>query len=453
MKAADSPLAKTIKTRKHNQLGLTPTSQDHESSSDDENDETKLASKFLNNANLVQFEYNGRTATLRTAAEIAAWIAERKKNYPTQAKADAAKKEAADKKRKWVEAKREREEALQAKRLERDKARQEELRLKALESKRRKETEKEQKNAERDRSDEADEDKDLEIRAKKARIKAEKLRLKANKAELKGLEAEAAARKARRRRASLQSGPPTGGELRTRAMSGGDVKPAVAPGYNNAEPVTEADVDENGAIRKSSLDMEARKKRATIKKGNDDEEQTFDSPSPSASSSLSVSDSSVLSDADPTSSSASSSSPSESSNSDSDAAPEQTTSKRLQPTRVPPPSRRPPTHTNHLCRSLLATGRCPRGDQCQYSHDLPETLPSLEVRKDKLKEKRKVRLGKAKPAEEAGKKERRKGLYQVMVEKEQEEERKQVLRAIVFMGERGMLGEDEEKASEVDSAT
>ena len=85
---------------------------------------------------------------------------------------------------------------------------------------------------------------------------------------------------------------------------------------------------------------------------------------------------------------------------------------------------------------------------------MPDTLPSLDERKDKLKEKRKVRLGKVKAMDvpTATTKERRKGLWQVMVEKEQEEERKQVLRAIIFMGEKGMLGEDEKKAGEVDGA-
>ena len=77
----------------------------------------------------------------------------------------------------------------------------------------------------------------------------------------------------------------------------------------------------------------------------------------------------------------------------------------------------------------------------------------MSERKEKLKEKRKIRVGKAKTVEGPVKKERRKGLWQVMVEKEQEEERKQVLRAIIFMGERGMLGEDEKQAPEVDDAS
>jgi Nuclear fragile X mental retardation-interacting protein 1 (NUFIP1)/Zinc finger C-x8-C-x5-C-x3-H type (and similar) len=406
-----------------------------------------LASKIVNNANLVQFEYNGRTATLRTAAEIAAWIAERKKRYPTQAKAEAAKKEAAEKKRKWAEVKKQREEAAQAKRLEREKARQEELRLKALESKKRKDVEKEQKQAERARNEDAEEDEDHKIRAKKAKIKAEKLRLKANKAELKVLEAEAAARKAKKRRGSLQSSTLTQGNPRAQEISSRDADSAIAREGNGAETATQADVVESGIIRKIHQDMEDPKNKAGVlstNKGEDDDEELIsDSPS----SPLSISDSSALSDAELTSSSASSS---DSSDSDSDSTPEQTTSKRLRPTRVTPPPRRPPTYTNHLCRSLLATGRCPRGDECRYSHDLPDTLPSLGERKDKLKGKRKMRLGKVKAAEGPAKKEGRKGLWQVMVEKEQEEERKQLLRAIVFMGERGLLGEDEKKAGEVD---
>lgn len=79
-------------------------------------------------------------------------------------------------------------------------------------------------------------------------------------------------------------------------------------------------------------------------------------------------------------------------------------------------------------------------------------MPSLSQRKDKLKERRKIRLGKVGAAEGPTKRERRKGLWQVMVEKEQEEERKQLLRAIIFMGERGMLGEDVKRATEVDGA-
>ena len=433
-KPAAPPPAKTKKPRKHNQLGLTPASQDHESSSDDENEEAQLASKILNNASMLQFEYNGRTATLRTATEIAAWIAERKKRFPTQAKAEAAKKEAAEKKRKWTEMKQQREEAAQAKRLERERVQQEELRLKGLDSKKHKAEQKELKKARKAAKDEEEEEDDHEIRAKKARIKAEKLRLKANVAELKVLEAEAAARKARKRRASLQSGASTLDDTSAKEAPTRDADSAIA---------LEEDDDEGVArVMSEALDL-AKSNNLAIK--GEDEDKDKGEISDSSSQVSSSSDLSNVSDAESTSSSGSSSSGS-SSDSDSDSAPEQTTTKRLHPTRVPPPPRRAPGYNNdkNLCRRLLATGHCSHGSECRYSHDLPDTLPSLGERKGKLKQKRKVRLGKTKATDTAAApvKERRKGLWQVMVEKEEEEARKQVLRAIVFMGENGMLGED-----------
>ena len=41
---------------------------------------------------------------------------------------------------------------------------------------------------------------------------------------------------------------------------------------------------------------------------------------------------------------------------------------------------------------------------------------------------------------------RRKGLYQIMVEKEQEEERKRALRVIIALGEAGVLDESSQQA-------
>lgn len=452
--AADHPSPKSTKARKHNQLGLTPASQDQESSSDDENEEAKLALQTFNNANMVQFEYKGRTATLRTAAEIAAWVAERKKNYPTQAKAEAAKKEAADKKRKWDEIKKQREESAQAiRRREREKTQQEELRLKALESKKRKDREREQKKAE-------DEDVDDEIKAKKARIRGEKLKLKADMAELKVLEAEAAAMKAKRR-SSLQSGSPRQDEQRIQEMSNREGDSTMLLMSNKAENMADVEANKEGVARKIDHDGEDARnnaKQASTTYGSDynGKQELSKNSTDVLSFSPLTSESSVLSDAESTSSSGSSPSSSSlaPSDTDTDSAPDQTTSKRLQPTRVlPPPRGRLPTYTNHLCRSLLATGHCKRGDDCQYSHDLPDTLPSLGERKAKLKEKRKIRLEKVNAVRGPREKERRKGLWQVLVEKEEEEARKHLLRAIIFMGGRGMLGENETKTGGTDGVT
>ncbi|KAK8243712.1 hypothetical protein HDK90DRAFT_522280 [Phyllosticta capitalensis] len=77
----ESPSNKS-KKRKFNQLGLTPRGDVHEDSEeDDANEEAKFTTGVL------QFEYKGRSSTLKTSADIAAWIAERKKQYPTKARA------------------------------------------------------------------------------------------------------------------------------------------------------------------------------------------------------------------------------------------------------------------------------------------------------------------------------------------------------------------------------
>lgn len=376
-------LAKTKKPRKHNQLGLTPASQDHESSSDDENEEAKLASVTTNSASLVQFEYKGRTATLKSAAEIAAWIAERKKRYPTVAKAETAKKEAAEKKRKWADEKKKRDEAAKEKRLEREKNQQEawELRRKTLENQKEKQKAEAERETQLTNSNGKEKERGYDDPLKKAQIKAEKLRRKAAKAEIRAIKAEAAAKIASVRRASLQSN-----STQDRSeMKDGD------------SAIVLEDHDE-GRAQESTLAVE--------------------SDSASSTSSLSISDSSDMSDADETSSAGSSGSDPDS---DSASGPEQTTTKRLAPDRVPPPPRRP-----NLCRRLMNTGKCRYGAACQYSHDIPETA-------------RQGRAEKRKPEAMSTKKERRKGLWQVMVDKELEEERKHVLKAIIFMGEKGML--------------
>jgi hypothetical protein len=91
-----------------NALGLTPASADQSASEDDEEEEKKLGG---GGAQDLQFEYRGQTASLRTPEEIAAWIAERKRRYPTQAKRDAAQKEAQEKRRQWEAQKQARSEA------------------------------------------------------------------------------------------------------------------------------------------------------------------------------------------------------------------------------------------------------------------------------------------------------------------------------------------------------
>ena len=82
------------KKRTHNQLGLTPRTEDHESSEEEDVDEeSNLAAnqpQVLERGGL-QFSYNGRRATLNSPAEIAAWIEERKRRFPTRARVEEAR--------------------------------------------------------------------------------------------------------------------------------------------------------------------------------------------------------------------------------------------------------------------------------------------------------------------------------------------------------------------------
>ena len=75
--------------KKSNILGLTPAQLEGSDSEDDGDEETRLAAAASGGD--IQFEYKGHVSTLRTPAEIAAWITERRKRYPTQAKREAAR--------------------------------------------------------------------------------------------------------------------------------------------------------------------------------------------------------------------------------------------------------------------------------------------------------------------------------------------------------------------------
>ncbi|KAI5284852.1 hypothetical protein KEM54_001018, partial [Ascosphaera aggregata] len=118
--------------RKHNQLGLTPRTHEQEQPSseddnqnqnenedvkniadnavghddDDDNDEESRLTQTLPTSAPLQFTYRGRTSKLQSAADIQAWIEERKKRYPTRARVERKKKEAEEKKAKIEEAKR-----------------------------------------------------------------------------------------------------------------------------------------------------------------------------------------------------------------------------------------------------------------------------------------------------------------------------------------------------------
>lgn len=312
------------KKRSHNQLGLTPKTEEHESSEeeDDADEESKLASGGGTVNAPLRFTYKGRTATLQSPEEIAAWIEERKKRFPTQARVE-------EKKKVMEEAKKAREETQKQKR---DSRKQNP-----------KQTQKEPRGQKQ-----ANGSGDPIDAAAKATQKADKLRQKLLREQKRVAKAEADAERARMKVVSLQK-VPTGFSLEGTETVSGD-----------------ASVEQQAVARALTVDQM-------------DSAEIRSSPDTSD-------------DSDWTSSSGSDVLDSEGSDYDdhNNSAPEEMTSRREGPERVPPPPRE--NIKKRVCRHFARNGRCLRGDKCNFLHETPE---------------RKV---KAKPTPQKG----RKGLLQMV---------------------------------------
>ncbi|KAI4160723.1 MAG: hypothetical protein L6R39_000182 [Caloplaca ligustica] len=151
---------KKKKKRRINQLGLTPMDDEHISSSEEEDgdEELKLAAAVGTAgaaSQQLQFTYKGQTSKLQSSSDIASWVEERKKRFPT-----AARK--AENEARLQKLKQEQEDIKDARKIERLRERQ----LKTLE-------------------------KDKRAVAEKAKAKVEKLRRKLEKEERRVAKAEA----------------------------------------------------------------------------------------------------------------------------------------------------------------------------------------------------------------------------------------------------------------------
>ncbi|KAL2419999.1 hypothetical protein ABEF95_001945 [Exophiala dermatitidis] len=377
------------KPRKHNLLGLTPASLDQASDpEDDEGEEDRLVTQVTpsGQAQALQFEYKGRLATLRTPEEIAAWIAERKKRYPTLAKAEAAKKEAAERKRKWEVEKQARLDAKKEAQAKREQERNERERAK------------------RQQREQIAQDKQNEPQvdtATLAKERAEKLRKKALRAERQLAKAEEALRVAE---AKANANAKTTTQQLPTTANGSDAQPV-------SDAVALALAAENEPLDTSSDSEPTDSDDYTSSSGSSgtDTESEAGSPSDEAS--------------------------------DSDSAPEVVSTKGgagalavdgpgLPPVRKPTASTRP-------CRNLIKFGRCKFGSNCRFSHE--KQNHNAETEEGTQNARRKFKGKNKNPAIAAPTTNRRKGLFQVMVEKEQEEERRRLLEAIITLGEKGML--------------
>uniref|UniRef100_A0A093V105 Reticulocyte-binding protein 2 like a n=1 Tax=Talaromyces marneffei PM1 TaxID=1077442 RepID=A0A093V105_TALMA len=326
--------AQKKKKRKFNQLGLTPKTEEHESSDeeDDADEESRLASATGNLAGPLQFTFRGRTSTLNNTTDIQSWIEERKKRFPTQARIEEKKKT--------------QEEAKKQKELQREEARRKQQELK------------EQREQARSQAQEKKEmGSDPMDAALKAKAKAEKLRKKLLKEERRLQKAEADAERALLVAEASQQHPLT----------------------EDASPDTKDPSAHGGKI---------------------DENQFLISESAS----------------------------SEDEDSDDDV-PEEMSSQRQGPERVPAPPREQ-TKRSKPCRDFQRRGKCPRGSHCRYSHE-----PSTTEGADKSRPAAKPGAGAKQPA--------KRGLFQMLVEQEIHARDRQVMQAISWLGSQGLLEEPE----------
>ncbi|EEH10142.1 CCCH zinc finger protein [Histoplasma capsulatum G186AR] len=438
------------KKRTHNQLGLTPLTEEHESSEeeDDVDEETKL-SQTVSTGEL-KFTYKGQTSTLQTPTDIAAWIEERKKRYPTRARVEERLREAEAKKqaaKEAREAKRAKENATrQQKNMDQEEARRplKEARLKKDKYKSDKIALKEEQKQPLDPAD----------AAAKAKLKAEKLRRKLMKEEKRVARAEADAEKARLRAEASKA--------QTNGVLDGEAKPAVTPtsaaeyapssascDTSKPAPTEIEDTQPDDQIDAGSPQQEQPTSHlestihtdpvqaaitgpATIRTQQETPNTMEHTPHvngnvpPTAVTGNGLSDEldslSSFSDNDSELDDETSSSGSDSSEEDdtSSSEPEQATTRREQPERVLPPARQPKT----LCRQFAKTGQCRRGNRCRFLHQAPDKTKNA-----------------MRPSAPVQDKKGRKSLFQTLVSREKEEEDRTVMKAISWLGQRGVLAE------------
>ena len=347
--AADATRKQKKRKRKHNQLGLTPKTEEHESSEEEEevDEEAKLGT---DNAPM-QITYKGRTATLQSSSDIAAWIAERKKKFPTQARI-AEKQKAA-------------EEAKAA----RDAARETTRREKEQEKEKEREKEKEitKSPAGRKLSDaqaSGDHVDPVLDAAMKAQRKADKIRRTLDREQKRFAKAEAEAEAARLKVEALQK--------QVQGLKHGQPGASTEPSGSSAalNVVVEAEVAGSTEMPKdpaSLLATDSHLGDLALPDGHDDNDDAMD----------------LMSDGDGAEGSdwtSSSGSPSESDSESDDSAPEEVSSRREGPERVAPPPRE---GKKPLCRHFARSGQCNRGDKCKFSHEVSERPKHKPGDKDK----------------------------------------------------------------------
>ncbi|KAN0086843.1 hypothetical protein V8E54_000531 [Elaphomyces granulatus] len=395
----------------HNQLGLTPRGEEHESSEeeDDVDEEAKLADGL--GAEPLQFTYKGRTSTLQSAAEIAAWVEERKKRYPTQARIE-------EKKKALEEAKKARNQQKEPQSVKH--------RRQQKETRAQKEREKlEHKGQQNHTSDAMD-------AAEKAKLKAEKLRRKLVREEKRVAKAEADAERARLKAEALQQDSHGSNAVRRPEFSPDTLQVvAVATSSDDGGHLDEHEeksvppLTDGHAVLEEPQEPSDRvplHKTAIPRPAGTGELQLDVALSTPLSEPTDSSDETSSNGSD-ASSPLSSSSLSDTGDSDGDSPPEEASSHRDGPQRVAPPPREG-KKSKKLCHHFARKGRCSRGDRCRFLHELPDGG------------------SRTRPAEKKGhEKTTKKGLLQMLVTREKDDGDRRVMQAITLLGSQGVLNE------------
>lgn len=400
------------KPKKQNLLGLTPAKLEQDSEpEDDEDEETRLGPQTRTGLEGLMFEYKGHTSTLKTAAEIAAWIAERKKRYPTLARSEVAKKEAEEKKRQWEEEKKAKREA----QLQHQKERAEQ---------RKAEQQKRKADAQSQQASNADPASALDATAR-AKLKAEKLRQKALKAQEDLAKAEEALRRAQ-------------AEIQASTTSNAPLQSTEEGEFLDPQPDADGHADEDEEL--DDPDMTSSSGSSTSESDGDDDDLESISDSDSAPETLSTKQAARGIEG-------------------------------LAGPAVPRPSTTTTTTTTSsragphaVCKVYAKNRRCRFGSSCRFSHDLSLIKNGIGLDDEDHDEdgndnaqrnkraanttgdRRGQRRGRGATTTASGAGNlRRKGLWQVMVEQEREAERRSLLSAIVVLGENGVLEEPKAK--------
>ncbi|KAL8712401.1 MAG: hypothetical protein Q9220_003249 [cf. Caloplaca sp. 1 TL-2023] len=414
---------KKKKKRRVNQLGLTPKADEHVSSSEEEEDvdeELKFASAASAGAQL-EITYRGNTSVLQSPSDIAAWIEERKKKFPTAArKAEnqaRLRKLKEERDAKWREQKAQQAIERQQKALEhaetakqdaaaKSKSKIEKLRQRLLKEERRI-AKAEAKSLKRSASLDPDGDHRLETK----RIKSESGEVTESRVPYLGNNESATLIKEEETTNGFQGqepGPlsvtvsiPAENQATLEKLQEAEppisipdpLTPTSQPPVQEKEIKQESEAEFEFSIAGSnseSLPKPTAAHNLNVLQTNDAQVTTaIDTSSSTTLSGTSVS-SSDLSDSNDDDSDDTSSSGSSSSSSDSDnEAPKAVTSRRKRPQKVPPP-RKNDRREKAICRDFLRSGHCKRGKKCKWRHALPErgqkkaaeeAMPSRSVRK------------------------------------------------------------------------